>query len=198
MGSQFAAATLLTGLLAFAMSANCNTEGDILYAQRMAWQQPIDALESWDPTLENPCLWEDLGNAGISGPLVPELGDLEKLQYLMLFKNGLNGSIPTTLGNLNNLVSLDLQDNLLSGTIPGSLGAISTLKNMRLHGNNLTGAIPSSLGNLTNLVDLELQNNALSGSIPASLGNIKTLRLLYVILLYYFPHNAHISWQNIF
>jgi hypothetical protein len=46
------------------------------------------------------------------------------------------------------------------------------------------GTIPLSSCNLTNLVDLELQNNALSGSIPDSLGNSKTLRFLYVILLY--------------
>ncbi|TVU25301.1 hypothetical protein EJB05_27793, partial [Eragrostis curvula] len=191
MGSLVAAAALLTGLLALAMPSDCNPEGDILFMQRAAWQQPITALDSWDPTLINPCTWVyvtcdneshvtrlDLRNVGMSGPLIPELGDLEKLQFMELFGNGLNGSIPTTLGRLSNLINLDLQDNLLSGTIPTSLGAINTLKNIRLHGNNLTGSIPSSLGNLTNLVNLELQKNLLSGPIPASLGNIKTLRHL--------------------
>ncbi|TVU25272.1 hypothetical protein EJB05_27764, partial [Eragrostis curvula] len=177
MRSLFAAAALLAGLLALAMPADCNPEGDILYMQRAEWQQPMTAVESWDPTLVNPCTWEDLRNVGMSGPLIPELGDMEKLQFMELFGNGLNGSIPTTLGKLSNLISLDLQDNLLSGTIPASLGAINRFKNM-LHGNNLTGSIPSSLGNLTNLVNMELQNNLLSGPIPASLGNIKTLRSL--------------------
>ncbi|TVU25266.1 hypothetical protein EJB05_27757, partial [Eragrostis curvula] len=191
MWSLVTAAALLTGLLALAMPASCNTEGDILFMQRAAWQQPITALDSWDPTLVNPCTWEyvtcdneshvthlDLRNVGMSGPLIPELGDLKKLQFMEVFGNGLNGSIPTTLGKLSNLINLDLQDNLLSGTIPASLGAINTLKNIRLHGNNLTGSIPTSLGNLTNLVNLELQKNLLSGPIPASLGNIKTLRSL--------------------
>ncbi|TVU25265.1 hypothetical protein EJB05_27756, partial [Eragrostis curvula] len=193
MRSLFAAAALLAGLLALAMPADCNPEGDILYMQRAEWQQPMTALESWDPTLVNPCTWEyvtcdneshvirlDLRNVGMSGPLIPELGDMEKLQFMELFGNGLNGSIPTTLGKLSNLISLDLQDNLLSGTIPASLGAINRLKNIRLHGNNLTGSIPSSLGNLTNLMNMELQNNLLSGPIPASLGNIKTLRSLHL------------------
>ncbi|TVU25300.1 hypothetical protein EJB05_27792, partial [Eragrostis curvula] len=55
MGSLVAAAALLTGLLALAMPADCNPEGDILFMQRAAWQQPITALDSWDPTLVNPC-----------------------------------------------------------------------------------------------------------------------------------------------
>jgi hypothetical protein len=33
-------------------------EGNILYTQRMAWPQTLTALENWDPTLDNPCLWE--------------------------------------------------------------------------------------------------------------------------------------------
>lgn len=186
-----AAAALFTGLLALATLVSCNTEGDILYAQRQAWKDPFNVLQSWDPTLVNPCTWfhvtcnnnnsvvrVDLGLAGLSGPLIPQLGGLSYLQYLELYGNELNGSIPAALGNLSSLVSLDLQGNLLTGVIPDSLGAISNLRNLRLYGNNLTGTIPQSLGSLTSLVKLELQKNSLSGTIPASLGNIKTLELL--------------------
>ncbi|RLM69955.1 somatic embryogenesis receptor kinase 2-like [Panicum miliaceum] len=186
-----AAAAFIVGLVALARLANCNTEGDILYAQRMAWQDSLNVLKSWDPTFDNPCSWEhvtcntenyvirlDLGRAGIIGSLVPQLGGLKKLQYLELFENGLNGSIPSTLGNLSNLVNLDLQENMLTGIIPASLGSIGTMINLRLYGNKLSGPIPPSLGNLKNLVSMDLQKNALSGSIPASLGNIKTLRSL--------------------
>uniref|UniRef100_A0A0E0MFS4 Leucine-rich repeat-containing N-terminal plant-type domain-containing protein n=1 Tax=Oryza punctata TaxID=4537 RepID=A0A0E0MFS4_ORYPU len=189
--SSAAAAALFTGLLALATLVRCNTEGDILYAQRLAWKDPFNVLQSWDPTLVNPCTWfhvtcnnnnsvvrVDLGLAGLSGPLIPQLGGLSYLQYLELYGNELNGSIPAALGNLSSLVSLDLQDNLLTGAIPDSLGAISTLRNLRLYGNNLTGTIPQSLGSLTSLVKLELQKNSLSGTIPASLGNIKTLEFL--------------------
>lgn len=55
MAAQFVAtAAILSCLLAL---ASCNSEGDILYAQRMSWKDPNNVLESWDPTLVNPCTW---------------------------------------------------------------------------------------------------------------------------------------------
>ncbi|XP_062197976.1 disease resistance protein BAK6-like [Phragmites australis] len=181
----------VTVLVALATLASCNTEGDILYAQRLAWEDPYNTMQSWNPKLINPCTWlhitcnndnsvirVDLGNSGISGPLIAQLGGLKNLQYLELYENRLNGSIPPTLGKLSHLVSLDLQDNNIVGTIPTSLGAISTLRFLRLSANMLTGSIPPSMGNLMSLEFLELQNNELSGSIPASLGKIKTLGYL--------------------
>ncbi|BAT14186.1 Os11g0514700 [Oryza sativa Japonica Group] len=195
MGAKFAeakvSAVVLTGLVALATLVSCNTEGDILYKQKVAWEDPENVLQTWDPTLHNPCTWMhitcnndnsvirvDLLNVLISGPLIPQLGGLKNLQYLQLYGSRLNGSIPATLGKLKHLVSLDLSNNLLTGAIPPSLGAISNLLILRLSGNNLTGAIPPSLGNLKSLEILELGNNALSGSIPASLGDIETLNYL--------------------
>ncbi|KAF8652245.1 hypothetical protein HU200_062881 [Digitaria exilis] len=189
MAAKFAAsAAVLSCLLALAILASCNSEGDILYKQRQLWKDPNDVLASWDPTLVNPCTWFhvtcnndnsviriDLGNAGISGTLIPDLGGLQNLQYLELYDNNMTGTIPAALGNLSKLVSLDLYGNQFTGDIPAELGAISTLRYLRLYENNLTGAIPMSLGNLTSLLELKLQNNALSGSIPSSLGNLKTL-----------------------
>jgi hypothetical protein len=32
-------------------------EGDILYNQRQEWKDVNNVLESWDPTLVNPCTW---------------------------------------------------------------------------------------------------------------------------------------------
>ncbi|KAG2562161.1 leucine-rich repeat protein 1-like [Panicum virgatum] len=193
MTAQFAAAAavLISCLIALATLASSNSEGDILYKQRQVWKDTNNVLLSWDPTLVNPCTWfhitcnndnavirVDLGNAGISGPLIPDLGGLQNLQYLELYDNSLSGTIPATLGNLTKLVSLDLYENQLTGPIPATLGAIGTLRYLRLYENKLTGAIPTSLGNLINLLELKLQNNALSGSIPSSLGNIKTLQFL--------------------
>ncbi|CAO2141808.1 unnamed protein product [Urochloa humidicola] len=188
MEAQFALAALISCLLSLATLASCNTEGDILYAQRSAWKDPNNVLQTWDPTLVNPCTWfhitcnndnsvirVDLGNAGLSGPLVPDLGRLRNLQYLELYANRLNGTIPKTLGNLTKLISLDLYKNKLTGAIPATLGAIRTLRFLRLYENHLTGPIPASLGNLKRLEILQLQKNALSGTIPSSLGNIKTL-----------------------
>ncbi|XP_048568669.1 LRR receptor kinase BAK1-like [Triticum urartu] len=179
MAAQTGAVLLLVGLLALATMASSNTEGDILYSQRQVWKDPNNVLTSWDPTLVNPCTWfhvtcnldnsvtrVDLGNAGISGTLIPQLGQLKNLQYLELYGNNMSGPIPTTLGNLTRLVSLDLYDNHLTGVIPSSLGAVGTLRFLRLHGNKLAGSIPASLGRLTKLVELELQENMLSGTVP--------------------------------
>jgi hypothetical protein len=69
--------------------------GDALHALKLALNDSSNVLQSWDPTLVNPCTWfhvtcnpesnvirVDLGNAGLSGTLVPQLGNLPYLQYL--------------------------------------------------------------------------------------------------------------------
>ncbi|XP_022763764.1 somatic embryogenesis receptor kinase 2-like [Durio zibethinus] len=70
----------------------------------------------------------DLGNANLSGQLVPQIGQLMNLQYLGLYRNNISGIIPEELGNLINLVSLDLSLNALTGNIPTSLGKLPKLR----------------------------------------------------------------------
>ncbi|KAM0882792.1 hypothetical protein ACQ4PT_032082 [Festuca glaucescens] len=180
---QFGAA-LLTVLLALATLASCNTEGDILYTQRQTWKDPNNVLESWDPTLVNPCTWfhvtcnndnsvirVDLGNAGLSGTLVAELGGLKNLQYLRLYGNNLTGPIPASLGRLTKLRNLELQENALSGSIPASLGNITTLQYLRLYGNMLTGTVPLEILSLVlvgDLAELNVRRNNLAGTVTSS------------------------------
>ncbi|CAH9084731.1 unnamed protein product [Cuscuta epithymum] len=119
----------------------CAAGGDALSALKKKLDDPTNVLQSWDDTLVNPCTWFhvtcnkedqvtriDLGNAGLSGQLVPELGNLSSLQYLELYQNNISGTIPETLGNVRSLVSLDLYLNNLNGNIPETLG---NLKNLR-------------------------------------------------------------------
>ncbi|CAO2141807.1 unnamed protein product [Urochloa humidicola] len=185
MAAQFAAsATLLISLLALATLASCNTEGDILYKQRQVWKGTNNVLESWDPTLVNPCTWlhitcnndnsvigVDLGKAGLSGSLIPDLGGLKNLGFLILSENNLTGSIPASLGNLKKLTNLELQKNSLSGAIPASLGNITTLQFLRLNGNMLTGKLPLeilSLVTVGSLSELNVVNNNLDGTVRSS------------------------------
>ncbi|KAJ6791723.1 LRR receptor kinase BAK1-like [Iris pallida] len=157
-----------------------NTEGDALHNLRINLNDPNNVLQSWDPTLVNPCTWfhvtcnndnsvirVDLGNANLSGQLVP-LGQLKNLQYLELYSNNISGAILSDLGNLTNLVSLDLYLNNFTGGIPGSLGNLSKLRFLRLNNNSLTGTIPKSLTNVNDLQVLDLSNNNLSGEVPSS------------------------------
>ncbi|XP_024971677.1 somatic embryogenesis receptor kinase 1-like isoform X1 [Cynara cardunculus var. scolymus] len=158
-----------------------NVEGDALHSLRTNLKDPNSVLQSWDPTLVNPCTWfhvtcnndnsvirVDLGNAALSGTLVSQLGLLKNLQYLELYSNNLSGPIPNDLGNLTNLVSLDLYLNGFSGPIPVTLGKLSKLRFLRLNNNSLTGPIPLPLTNITSLQVLDLSNNRLSGLVPDS------------------------------
>ncbi|XP_003567322.1 leucine-rich repeat protein 1 [Brachypodium distachyon] len=158
-----------------------NSEGDALYALRSALADPRGVLQSWDPTLVSPCTWfhitcnrdnrvtrVDLGNSNLSGHLVPELGHLEHLQYLELYKNNIQGTIPAELGNLNSLISLDLYNNNITGTIPKELGKLRSLVFLRLKDNHLTGLIPRELKNISSLKVIDVSNNDLCGTIPTT------------------------------
>ncbi|XP_022984211.1 BRASSINOSTEROID INSENSITIVE 1-associated receptor kinase 1-like [Cucurbita maxima] len=179
LGSSSSLWIILT--LGFVSLLSANTEGDALNALKSNLQDPNGVLQSWDPTLVNPCTWfhvtcdsdnsvtrVDLGNANLSGTLVPQLGDLPSLQYLELYSNNITGEIPREIGLLTNLVSLDLYLNNLTGQIPVTLGELGKLRFLRLNNNSLTGTIPMSLTNVKSLQVLDLSYNQLTGDIPVN------------------------------
>ncbi|KNA25466.1 hypothetical protein SOVF_006560 [Spinacia oleracea] len=158
-----------------------NAEGDALNALKSSLADPNGVLQSWDPTLVNPCTWfhvtcnsdnsvtrVDLGNANLTGQLVTQLGQLPNLQYLELYSNNISGTVPYELGNLTNLVSLDLYLNNLSGPIPDTLGKLQKLRFLRLNNNTLSGEIPRSLTGINTLQVLDLSFNHLSGTVPTN------------------------------
>ncbi|KAF5180684.1 Leucine-rich repeat receptor-like protein kinase pepr1 [Thalictrum thalictroides] len=169
----------LVFLLSITSTISTNTEGNALHALRTRLSDPTNVLQSWDPTLVNPCTWFhvtcdsnnhvirlDLGNSNISGSLGPELGQLKHLQYLELYRNNIKGEIPKELGNLKNLISMDLYENSFEGKIPKSLAKLKSLKFLRLNNNKITGSIPRELAKLSNLKVLDVSNNNLCGTIP--------------------------------
>ncbi|KAL1289628.1 hypothetical protein HN51_058036 [Arachis hypogaea] len=177
-GSFLVCAILVLDLV---LKVSGNAEGDALNALKSNLQDPNNVLQSWDATLVNPCTWfhvtcnsdnsvtrVDLGNADLSGTLVPNLGNLPNLQYLELYSNNITGKIPDELGNLTNLVSLDLYLNVLTGPIPATLGKLSNLRFLRLNNNTLSGGIPMSLTGITSLQVLDLSNNHLKGTVPVN------------------------------
>ncbi|GLT29261.1 hypothetical protein SLA2020_041380 [Shorea laevis] len=181
MGRTISAFLWLILLLDFVLRVAGNAEGDALNALKTNLADPNNVLQSWDPTLVNPCTWfhvtcnsdnsvtrVDLGNANLTGPLVSQLGQLSNLQYLELYSNNISGRIPEELGNLTNLVSLDLYLNTLNGPIPSTLGKLSKLRFLRLNNNTLTGEIPRSLTTVMSLQVLDLSNNLLTGEIPVN------------------------------
>uniref|UniRef100_M8CU11 non-specific serine/threonine protein kinase n=1 Tax=Aegilops tauschii TaxID=37682 RepID=M8CU11_AEGTA len=148
-----------------------NTEGDALHSLRTNLNDPNNVLQSWDPTLVNPCTWfhvtcnndnsvirVDLGNAALFGTLVPQLGQLKNLQYLELYSNNITGTIPSELGNLTNLISLDLYLNNFTGPIPDSLGNLLKLRFLDLSNNKLSGEVPST-GSFSLFTPISFGNN---------------------------------------
>ncbi|KAL2543401.1 Leucine-rich repeat (LRR) family protein [Abeliophyllum distichum] len=171
---------ILLFLIAIA-TVESNSEVDALNAWKNKLTDPNNVLQSWDPTLFNPCTWfhvtcnsdnsvtrVDLGTAGLSGPLVPELGTLANLQYLQVSDNKISGVIPSALGNLTKLVSLGLDQNQLSGSIPETLGNLRVLRFLKLNSNNLTGTIPNIVNELIqwgNLLIMNVSDNQLAGTV---------------------------------
>jgi len=118
---------------------------------------------------------------GLAGQIPPELGNLERLQSLVLAGNELQGDIPPELGNLTELTRLDLGNNSLTGAIPSEFGDLARLRELDLRDNRLTGAIPSRLGRLwdrSELTVLVLSGNTLFGEIPPHLRNLSELTVL--------------------
>ncbi|CAM0883158.1 unnamed protein product [Alopecurus aequalis] len=137
--------------------AGANSEGDALSALRRSLRDPGGVLQSWDPTLVNPCTWFHV-----------TCDRDNRVTRLELYKNNIDGMIPSELGDLKNLISLDLYKNNVSGTIPSTLGKLKSLVFLRLNGNRLTGPIPRELAGISSLKVVDVSGNDLCGTIPTT------------------------------
>ncbi|KAI8566735.1 hypothetical protein RHMOL_Rhmol02G0065000 [Rhododendron molle] len=102
----------------------------------------------------------------LSGPLPPEIGNLEDLTILALDNNSFSGPIPQSLGNLSKITILYLTQNKFSGQIPKNFGTLTKLTELSLFSNYLSGSVPEEIGNLSSLVRFHLRSNDLSGQLP--------------------------------
>ncbi|XP_047306906.1 receptor-like protein kinase 7 [Impatiens glandulifera] len=147
----------------------------------------------------------DLGNNFFQGP-VPDLSNLNQLNYLYLNMSGFSGAFPwNSLSNMSNLVALSLGDNSfdlspfpdvvtklkklnwlylsncsIGGRIPPGIGDLTELTNLELSQNHLSGEIPMEITKLKNLWQLEIYLNNLTGKLPIGLGNLQKLELFDV------------------
>ncbi|XP_026406828.1 probable LRR receptor-like serine/threonine-protein kinase At5g45780 [Papaver somniferum] len=142
----------------------------------------LHVLDGWDINSVDPCTWNMVGcssegfvislemaSKGLSGTLSPSVGNLSRLQTMLLQNNLLSGPIPPEIGKLSKLQTLDLSGNQLVGEIPSSLGSLTHLSYLRLSWNKLSGLIPQSVANLAGLSFLDLSFNNLSGPAPVIL-----------------------------
>ncbi|KAH7518078.1 hypothetical protein FEM48_Zijuj09G0132600 [Ziziphus jujuba var. spinosa] len=135
--------------------SNTAGHGNALHALRSRFSDPTNVLQSWDPTLVNPCTWFHVTCDSNSHVI-----------RLELYRNEISGKIPKELGKLKNLISMDLYDNKFEGEIPKSLNKLKSLRFLRLNNNKLTGSIPRGLTKLSNLKVFDVSNNDLCGTIP--------------------------------
>ncbi|KAJ4897968.1 putative leucine-rich repeat receptor-like serine/threonine-protein kinase [Raphanus sativus] len=138
----------------------------------------------------------------ISGKLPPELGNLQKIERILLSSNYLTGDIPSTFSKLTTLTDFRISDNQFIGIIPDFIENWTELEKLVIQASGLVGTIPTAIGPLRKLTDLRisdlngpgspfpplqnmtsmktliLRNSNLTGELPAYLGSIIKLKLL--------------------
>lgn len=85
----------------------------------------------------------DLSYNSLSGPLPPEIVEMQKLKLLDLRNNYLTGEIPQEIGELDSLEVLDLSMNHFKGKIPNMRQV--GLKAFNVSYNDLSGLVPENL-----------------------------------------------------
>ncbi|RLN23139.1 protein NSP-INTERACTING KINASE 3 [Panicum miliaceum] len=178
---------LVTGLLAVILPpstatlspAGINYEVVALMAIKTELEDPHNVLDNWDINSVDPCSWRmvtcssdgyvsalGLPSQSLSGKLSPGIGNLTRLQSVLLQNNAISGTIPSTIGRLGMLKTLDMSDNQLTGSIPSSLGNLKNLNYLKLNNNSLSGVLPDSLESIDGLALVDLSFNNLSGPLP--------------------------------
>lgn len=113
------------------------------------------------------------------GPIPSSIGNLKKLETLLLTSTNLIGNIPESIGELVLLKNLDLSMNNLSGEIPRNIGGCLSLEKAELYENQLSGELPETLSNLASLRELDVSENNLTGKLPERIAGM-ALTLLHL------------------
>ncbi|GLT33880.1 hypothetical protein SLA2020_084350 [Shorea laevis] len=117
-----------------------------------------------------------------SGPVPPNLGRLNALEWLTLEGNQLENmegddfSFLASLTNCSKLSVLDFGPNHFKGHLPTSIANLSSrLHFLSIENNQISGRLPDGIGNLIGLTSLSFYENFLTGEIPNSIGRLKKL-----------------------
>lgn len=153
-----------------------------------AWLGPINecfwgGVACWGadtPNLDRCIDQLDFENDGLGGTLIPEIGDLDSLRFLILEQGAMENRIPSKYGDLQRLLILDMDFNRLTGPIPEEIYDLGSLQQLDLNDNLLSGAISSRVGELQGLTFLQLDHNEFDGTIPTEMGLLENLRIAFL------------------
>jgi len=96
-----------------------------------------------------------------------------KLTDLYLNQNGFKQDLPTALkgiGNLEKLEYIILHDNYFSGQFPIDIFDLPVIKQIDIKNNQLTGPVLLNQGLVPKLEYFDVSNNELNGTIPIAIG----------------------------
>ncbi|MDB4293450.1 leucine-rich repeat domain-containing protein, partial [Maribacter sp.] len=110
-----------------------------------------------------------IGQDGFLSLLVPEIGNLEKLQSLHIQENPTLGRLPKEVGRLTDLKYLEIIDGQLI-ELPEKLWNLKKLQTLELKNTGLL-EISDKIGNLSALKKLKLPSNDLT-TLPAAVGTL--------------------------
>ncbi|KAI3993779.1 hypothetical protein MKX01_002792 [Papaver californicum] len=131
-----------------------------------------------------------LSGMNLKGTLSSDIGGLTELRSLDLsFNPGLTGSLTARVGDLQKLNLLILAGCGFTGSVPDDIGNLAQLTFLALNSNNFSGNIPPSLGKLTELYWLDLSENQIRGSLPVSNDSQPGLDLLLKAKHFHFNKN---------
>ncbi|KAF8685369.1 hypothetical protein HU200_043993 [Digitaria exilis] len=135
----------------------------------------------------------DLGENSFTSKIPESIGQLKRLEELLLDNNKMSGELPPgvqilfvgknfmdeampqdkTIDGFENLQALGIDHCLLTGKMPTWLSKLKNLEVLDLSSNLLTGKIPAALNNLHFLSKFNISNNDLEGPVPTG-GQLST------------------------
>ncbi|GAY59713.1 hypothetical protein CUMW_196620 [Citrus unshiu] len=93
-----------------------------------------------------------------SGVLPPELGNLPRLERILLGSNNFTGELPETFAMLVTLNDFRISDNHFTGKIPNFIQNWTLLEKLVIQASGLVGPIPSGIASLSKLTDLRISD----------------------------------------
>ncbi len=138
--------------------------------------QPLAAWHGVEVDADGKVTRLDLVANNLNGTLIPELGQLDRLELLALSRNQLSGAIPPEYANLIHLRYLYLADNQLTGEFLGWAGDLLVLF---LQFNQLTGDISKYADDLAGVANFSFAGNNFTGCLPENLRDFDDPDLVY-------------------